>query len=104
MDPHQFGKPDPDPHQSKKQGPDPHQSKLLEAVGLKIDLQMAMAMDAHKWMREGSKWNPGGSVRIRVCSHHFESESESKKSDLDLGPHQSEKSDPENRIRIKWKE
>jgi hypothetical protein len=51
MDPHQFGKPDPDPHQSKKQGPDPHQSQLLEAVGLKIDLQMAM--DAHNGCAKG---------------------------------------------------
>ncbi len=86
MDPHQFGKPDPDPHQSKKQGPDPHQRQLLEAVGLKIDLQMAM--DAHNGCvkgQNGACW--------RVCSHHFESER--KKSDPDLDPHQSEKPDPE---------
>jgi hypothetical protein len=83
INPHQFGKPDtdphqskkpaPDPHQSKKQGPDLHQSRLLEAVGLKIDLQMAK--DAHNGCVKGQN---GALVGLL--------ESESKKVGSGSGP------------------
>jgi hypothetical protein len=63
-DPHQYGKSDPDPHQSKKQGPYQHQSQLLQAVGLKIDLQIAN--DAEESVSKQML-----RIRIRMDPHQF---------------------------------
>ncbi len=54
MDPHIFGKLDPDPHQSGKLDPDPHQSEKQDPKPPRLS-EKVKALEGHFGALEGSK-------------------------------------------------
>jgi hypothetical protein len=60
MDPHHFGKPDPDPHDSEKPDQDPHQKKKPEAAWR---AHTEARHGGSTWSREGSQWSRKDSPR-----------------------------------------
>jgi hypothetical protein len=62
MDPHHFGKPDPDPHDSEKPDQDPHQKQKPEAHngGLTMKPGMGVQPGAVKAHNGAVKTHPGG--------------------------------------------